>query len=62
MPVITPQIIATALKSSAGWARAGLTAPRADLRFDSYKELSEHVYRTLFQPVDVDRDQLNLPL
>lgn len=60
--VITPQAIITALKTSPGWARAGLTAPRADLRYDAFREIGDHVYKTLFQPVDVDRDQLNLPL
>lgn len=60
--VITPQTIIEAIRSAPGWSRAGITAPRADMRFDAHKTLGEHVYRTLFTPADVDRDQLNLPL
>lgn len=59
---VTPSTIITALKTSPAWVRVGLTAPRAEMRYDAFKALGEHVYHTLFQPLDTDRDQLNLPL
>lgn len=62
---VTPATIVEALRTSPGWVRVGLTAPRHDLRYDAYKALSEHVFRTLFPHANEahhDRDQMTLPL
>ncbi len=59
---VTPQAIVSALKTAPGWVRVGLTAPRLEMRYDAYKALGDHVYRTLFPVEKDDRDQMMLPL
>lgn len=62
MERIDPQQIATALLTSAGWARVGLTAPNERLREQAAKELALAVCETINPPTQPDRNQLALPL
>lgn len=59
--IVTPDRIAEALDAAPAWAIIALTMPAPRLREDARRELSEHVYRSLYQPVDVGTDQLPLP-
>lgn len=59
---ITPERIASLIEEAPAWALVGLTAPRERLREDARREVAQHVYSALYQPLDVDRAQLALPL
>lgn len=59
---VAPQTIVSAFKTAPGGVREGLTAPRLEMRYDAYKALGDHVYRTLFPVEQDDRDQMMLPL
>jgi hypothetical protein len=59
---ITPDTIAQALQDTPGWALVALTAPVERLREDGRREVANHVYSALYQPLRTDRDQLPLPL
>jgi hypothetical protein len=43
-------------------APAGLMVPQERLRADARREVTEHVYSALYQPLDVETGQLPLPL
>jgi len=60
--VITAERIADLIEQAPGWALVALTAPRERLRTDARREVAEHVYSALYQPIDVEAGQLRLPL
>jgi hypothetical protein len=59
---INPETIAQALETAPGWAKVALTVPQPQLRSDALLQLGEHIYSTLYHPMDTSRDQLALPL
>lgn len=59
---ITPERIAALIEDAPAWALIGLTAPREGLREDARREVAQHVYSALYQPIDGERAQLALPL
>jgi hypothetical protein len=59
---ITPDTIVAAIENSPAWALLALTAPVERLREDGRREVANHVYSALYQPIRTDRDQLALPL
>jgi hypothetical protein len=59
---ITPDAIAQAIQTTPKWAIKALTAPTQRLREDGCREVANHVYSALYQPLRTDRDQLTLPL
>jgi hypothetical protein len=59
---ITPDAIAQAFQTTPTWALLALTAPVERLREDGCREVANHVYSALYQPLRTDRDQLTLPL
>ncbi|WP_130752704.1 DUF6771 family protein [Sphingobium xenophagum] len=61
MERIDPQKIATALLTSAGWARVGLTAPSKHLREQAAKELPLAVCETISPSLPPDPRQSSLP-
>jgi hypothetical protein len=60
--VITAERIGELIGSAPAWAKIALTVPNERLREDARRELGQHVYATLFQPVAGDAAQLALPL
>ncbi len=60
--LINPDTIRAALDTAPMWAKIALTMPQDRLRQDAEIEVSEHLYRALFSPVDVVEGQLPLPL
>jgi hypothetical protein len=60
--VITAERIADLIEQAPGWALVGLTVPQERLRADARREVAEHVYSTLYQPLNVETGQLPLPL
>jgi len=60
--VITAELIADLIEQAPGWALVGLTVPQERLRADARREVAEHVYSALYQPIDVEAGQLRLPL
>lgn len=60
--VITAERIADLIEQAPGWALVGLTAPQERLRADTRREVPEHVYSALYQPLDVEAGQHRLPL
>ena len=62
MAGITPERIAEIIARAPGWALVALTVPQDRLREDAQRELGEHVYSALFQPIEVETAQLSLQL
>jgi len=60
--IITAQRIADLIEQAPGWALVGLTVPQERLRADARREVAEHVYSALYQPLNVEMGQLRLPL
>jgi hypothetical protein len=60
--VITAERIADLIEQAPGWALVALTVPQERLRADARREVAEHVYSALYQPLDVETGQLALPL
>ncbi|MES3154216.1 DUF6771 family protein [Sphingomonas faeni] len=60
--MITAERIADLIEQAPGWALAGLTVPQERLRADARREVAEHVYSALYQPLNVETGQLPLPL
>ena len=60
--VITAELIADLIEQAPGWALVVLTVPQERLRADARREVAEHVYSALYQPIDVEAGQLRLPL
>jgi hypothetical protein len=60
--VITAERIADLIEQAPGWALVGLTVPQERLRADARREVAEHVYSALYQPLNVETGQLPLPL
>jgi hypothetical protein len=60
--VITAERIADLIEQAPGWALVGLTVPQERLRADARREIAQHVYSALYQPLDVETGQLPLPL
>jgi len=60
--VITAERIGELIAEAPAWAKLGLTVPNERLRADAQRELAQHVYSALYQPLDVDTEQLRLPL
>ena len=61
MERLDPQQIASALLTSAGWARVGLTAPNEHLREQAAKELALAVCETINPSMEPDPRQSSLP-
>ena len=59
---ITPSTIAEALETAPAWVTLALSVRSSKLREDARRELGEHIYASLYRPVDVNRDQLARPL
>jgi hypothetical protein len=60
--LITAERIAELIEQAPGWALVGLTVPQERLRADARREVAEHVYGALYQPLNVETGQLALPL
>lgn len=60
--VITAERIADLIEQAPGWALVALTVPQERLRADARREVAEHVYSALYQPLNVEAGQLRLPL
>jgi hypothetical protein len=60
--VITPERIAELIEQAPGCALVALTVPQERLRADARREVAEHVYSALYQPLKVETGQLPLPL
>jgi hypothetical protein len=60
--LITAERIADLIEQAPGWALVGLTVPQERLRADARREVAEHVYGALDQPLDIETGQLRLPL
>lgn len=60
--VITAERIADLIEQAPGWALVALTVPQERLRADARREVAEHVYSALYQPLSVETGQLALPL
>ncbi|RKE47360.1 MULTISPECIES: DUF6771 family protein [unclassified Sphingomonas] len=58
---ITAERIADLIEQAPGWALVGLTVPQERLRADARREVAEHVYSALYQPLNVETGQLPLP-
>lgn len=60
--VITAERIADLIEQPPpGWTLVALTVPQEGLRADARREVAEHVYSALYQPIDVEAGQLPLP-
>ena len=62
MASITPERIAEIIETAPGWALVALTVPQERLREDARRELGQHVYSALYQPIEVETAQLCLQL
>jgi hypothetical protein len=60
--VITPERIGELIADAPAWAKIGLTMPSQRLREDAQREMAQHVYSALYQPLNTDIGQLPLPL
>jgi hypothetical protein len=60
--VITAERIADLIEQAPGWALVALTVLQEQLRADARREVAEHVYGALYQPLDIEAGQLRLPL
>jgi hypothetical protein len=60
--VITAERIGQLIGDAPAWAKIALTVPQERLREDAKRELGQHIYAALFQPVTKDAAQLALPL
>lgn len=60
--MITPERIGELIAEAPAWAKIGLTMPNQRLREDAQRELAQHVYSALYQPLNIDTQQLRLPL
>lgn len=60
--VITAERIGDLVEHAPGWALVGLTVPQERLRADARREVAEHVSNALYRPMDVEEEQLRLPL
>ena len=60
--VITAERIADLIEQAPGWALVALTVPQERLRADARREVAEHVYSALYQPLNFETGQLALPL
>jgi hypothetical protein len=60
--VITAERIADLIEQAPGGALVALTVPQERLRADARREVAEHVYSALYQPLNVETGQLPLPL
>jgi hypothetical protein len=60
--VITAERIADLIEQAPGWALVALTMPQERLRAEARREVAQHVYNALYQPLDVATGQLPLPL
>lgn len=59
---ITPERIAQIINESPLSSKLVMPGEDEQVRFDAVSKLGEHVYHSLFRTIDVDRDQLPLPL
>ena len=59
--VITAERIASLIDGAPAWALIGLTAPTERLRAAAQREVAQHVYTGLFQPVSAEAMQIPLP-
>ena len=59
---VNPDAIAAAIENAPAWAVLALSTRSERLRRDARRELGEHIYCALYQPVDVDTAQMALPL
>lgn len=59
---ITAERISELIAEAPAWAKIGLTMPNERLREDAERELAQHVYSALYQPLNIDTQQLRLPL
>ncbi len=59
--MITAERIASLIDDAPAWALIGLTAPDERLRAAAQREVAQHVYTGLFQPVSVEATQMPLP-
>lgn len=60
--LITAERIADLIEWTPGWALVGLTVPQERLSADARREVAEHLYSSLYQPLDVETGQPALPL
>jgi hypothetical protein len=60
--LITAERIADLIEQAPGWALVALTVPQERLRADARREVAQHVYSALYQPLEVEAGQLRLPL
>ncbi len=60
--VITAERIGQLIEDAPAWAKIALTVPQERLREDAKRELGQHIYAALFQPLNADTEQLRLPL
>jgi hypothetical protein len=59
---INPESIARAVADAPAWAVLGLSVRSERMREDARRALGEHVYAALYRSIDVETDQLALPL
>lgn len=60
--VITADRIGQRIDDAPAWAKIALTVPQERLRGEAKRELGQHIYAALFQPVAGDAAQLALSL
>jgi hypothetical protein len=60
--VITPERIGELIGDAPGWALVALTIPNERLGAEARRELGEHVFAALYQPLNVETEQLRLQL
>lgn len=60
--IITAERIGELIADAPAWAKIGLTMPSQRLREDAQRELAQHVYSALYQPLNTETGQLHLPL
>ncbi len=62
MTTITPERISDLIDTAPAWAKVSLSMPNEQLRQDGTATLVQHIYEALFRPMNVDTNQLALPL
>lgn len=62
MTTITPERISDLIETAPAWAKVSLTVPNEQLRHDGTATIAQHIYESLFRPMNVDTNQLALPL
>jgi len=60
--VITPEAIAELLDQAPIWALNAMTVANETVRESGRREVAQHIYGALYQPMNTDTGQLRLPL